>query len=440
MSTTRYSSGDTGNHGVRDRVRWLAILLAGITLPMISVATAVAITPSAAFANGFGTTLGSNPGASGQCTWWAENEFHQFNGVYVDTLGPNNGNAMFWGENAQSHGWTITTQPQVNSIVVFQPGIDGAGSVGHVAWVSAVSGTNISVSEMDFPAAGVVSTRQNIAGVNTGTTAGLTNIVYITPGSTTPSPSSTPTTQAVHVADVTGNGRADLVAVNDNSTYVMLSTGTGFSAPQEWSNYPFYGTKGTYLADVTGNGRADLVAVNDNSTYVMLSTGTGFSAPQEWSNCPFYGTKGTYLADVTGNGRADLVAVNDNSTYVMLSTGTGFSAPQEWSNSPFYGTKGTYLADVTGNGRADLVAVNDNSTYVMLSTGTGFSAPQEWSNTPFYGTKGTYLADVTGNGRADLVAVNDNSTYVMLSTGTGFSAPQEWSKLPVLRDQGHLPG
>jgi hypothetical protein len=67
--------------------------------------------------------------------------------------------------------------------VVFQPLIDGAGNVGHVAWVTAVSGSNIDVSEMDFPTKYVVTSRTNIPGVNTGLTEGLTNIVYIIPQS-----------------------------------------------------------------------------------------------------------------------------------------------------------------------------------------------------------------------------------------------------------------
>jgi hypothetical protein len=142
-----------------------------------------------------------------------------------------------------------------------------------------------------------------------------------------------------HPGNVNGDGKADLVAINDTSTFVMLSTGTGFAAPQQWSNTAFYGTKATLVADVNGDGKADLVAINDTSTFVMLSTGTGFAAPQQWSNTAFYGTKATLVADVNGDGKADLVAVNGDGAWVMISTGTGFSSPIQWSNQPFYGTK-----------------------------------------------------------------------------------------------------
>ncbi len=97
----------------------------------------------------------------------------------------------------------------------------------------------------------------------------------------------------------------------------MPSTGTGFGPPQGWSNVPFYGTRGTFLADVNGDRKADLVAVNDDSVWVMLSTGTGFAPPVAWSTSLFYGNVTTTIGDVTGDGKADLIAINANSTWVM---------------------------------------------------------------------------------------------------------------------------
>jgi hypothetical protein len=66
----------------------------------------------------------------------------------------------------------------------------------------------------------------------------------------------------------------------------------------------------TLLGDVDGDGLSDLVAVNDDDTWVMLSTGSEFSAPTQWSGEPFFGTKATLLGDITGDGWSDLVAVN----------------------------------------------------------------------------------------------------------------------------------
>jgi FG-GAP-like repeat len=95
-----------------------------------------------------------------------------------------------------------------------------------------------------------------------------------------------------HVADVTNDGRSDLIGWNDASAWVELSTGTGFSAPQDWAEgTPFHGSVTNLTGDVNGDGRSDLIGWNDASAWVELSTGTGFSAPQDWAEGNrFYGS------------------------------------------------------------------------------------------------------------------------------------------------------
>jgi hypothetical protein len=249
------------------------------------------------------------------------------------------------------------------------------------------------------------------------------------------------------LADVNGDGKADAVAFNGSNIYVMTSNGSGFNSPALWSSTnPFYGTHDTFstqLADVNGDGKADAVAFDGSSVYVMLSSGSGFGASTIWSgpNIPFYGSASqianpTQLADVNGDGKADAVAFNGSNIYVMLSNGSGFNQPILWpSTNPFYGTHDTFstqLADVNGDGKADAVAFDGSSVYVMLSSGSGFGASTQWSNVQFYGTapqaaNPTQLADVNGDGKADAVAFNGSSVYVMLSNGSGFNSPIQWS-------------
>jgi surface antigen len=100
-----------------------------------------------------GQTLSYNEGASGYCTWWAIDEFHGYTGLYPDFFDPaNDGNAGYWATDAAYDGWTVTGTPRVDSIAVFPPGVNGAESDGHVAWVTAVSGSQITISEMNGPA------------------------------------------------------------------------------------------------------------------------------------------------------------------------------------------------------------------------------------------------------------------------------------------------
>ena len=95
----------------------------------------------------------ANPYANGQCTYGADGIFASYiselyypNGQYP----PNFGNAYSWASNAASNGWTVSATPQLNSIVVFQPGADGTDPVdGHVAWVTNISGATVTVDEMN---------------------------------------------------------------------------------------------------------------------------------------------------------------------------------------------------------------------------------------------------------------------------------------------------
>jgi GH25 family lysozyme M1 (1,4-beta-N-acetylmuramidase) len=227
--------------------------------------------------------------------------------------------------------------------------------------------------------------------------------------------------------DVNGDGKADLVAQNAESTWVMTSTGSAYAAPAKWSNVAFYGDTANHVGDVNGDGKADLVAQNAGSTWVMTSTGSGFSTPVNWSSGAFYGELANHIGDVNGDHKADLVAQNAGSTWVMTSTGSGFSTPVNWSNVAFYGELANHIGDVNGDGKADLVAQNADSTWVMTSTGSGFAAPVKWSGMAFYGDAANHIGDVNGDHKADLVAQNAGSTWVMTSTGSSFSTPVNWS-------------
>lgn len=60
------------------------------------------------------------------------------------------GNAENFPGNASAAGFNVSYVPHVNSIVYFPPGVNGAGEVGHVAWVEGVSGNTITVSQYNY--------------------------------------------------------------------------------------------------------------------------------------------------------------------------------------------------------------------------------------------------------------------------------------------------
>lgn len=73
----------------------------------------------------------------GQCTWWADLRYHALTGHFV----PWGGDAHTWLDNAHNSGWSVSNTPPtgIPSIIILQPGVQGAGGLGHVAVVEGVN-------------------------------------------------------------------------------------------------------------------------------------------------------------------------------------------------------------------------------------------------------------------------------------------------------------
>ncbi len=93
-----------------------------------------------------GATIDANPlaGYEGYCTWGAQEQIHDHTGYYIKAL---TGNAENWAYQAEAGGWTVVGEAQPHSIAVFSSSL--VGGVGHVAWVDAVSGRDITITEMN---------------------------------------------------------------------------------------------------------------------------------------------------------------------------------------------------------------------------------------------------------------------------------------------------
>jgi hypothetical protein len=71
-----------------------------------------------------------------QCTWWANQRYHQLHGIYVPwTI---NSNAWAWSNRARDFHWVVSSYPTPGDIIVLQPWVQGAYGLGHVAVVESV--------------------------------------------------------------------------------------------------------------------------------------------------------------------------------------------------------------------------------------------------------------------------------------------------------------
>lgn len=83
-----------------------------------------------------GSSGSSNLFPQGQCTWWANERYHQLHGTFVPwTM---NADAGQWAARAAEFGWHVSGSPEKGAIIVLQPWVQGAYGAGHVGVVEQV--------------------------------------------------------------------------------------------------------------------------------------------------------------------------------------------------------------------------------------------------------------------------------------------------------------
>jgi len=240
--------------------------------------------------------------------------------------------------------------------------------------------------------------------------------------------------QNIYFADVDGDGKADAIVSNPTGIAVSLSDGTQFQRYDPWTREPFFGSVSNrinnYFADVTGDGKADAIVVNQSGITVRRSNGRRFEGNETWTREPFIGGLGNYFADVTGDGKADAIVVNTNGITVRPSDGERFLRNEQWTNEPLYGNATLYFADVNGDGKADAIIVHSNGITVRLSDGRRFLPGRTWVRHAYYGAIATAFVDVDGDGKADAVVVNPDEIAIRFSDGERFVDTESWARNP----------
>lgn len=263
---------------------------------------------------------------------------------------------------------------------------------------------------------------------------------------------------AVVIADVNGDGFPDLVEIGaDQTIAVLLNKGDGtFRAPVEYYVTLSAATSSTgpqpkalAVADVNGDGKPDIVAVNtgDSTVSVLLGNGDGTfqaqtaeeAAKGKGKAAPSYavgqGVTSLAVADLNGDGKPDIVTADftDNTVSVLLNKGNGTFAARSTmlvGNGPDFVT----VADLNKDGKADIVVSDsgDNSFNVLLNKGNGaFTLQPEIQVGPLPAQSTlqmTVVGDFNNDGNLDVISTNTdpNSDVVMFYPGNGnggFGAP-----------------
>jgi hypothetical protein len=249
---------------------------------------------------------------------------------------------------------------------------------------------------------------------------------------------------SVAVGDFNGDGKLDFVVAQsgNGSLDVFLGVGDGtFQLPIPGIIDPlgFSGNpQGAVVADLDGDGKLDLVAVNLNGfgkdVVVLLGNGDGtFGAPAYFgsSNTLRPEAQAAVIGDFNGDGKPDLAVANfaDDNVGILLNQGTRQPASCFFpavnyaaGNSPVAISAGDFNLD----GKPDLVAANNipsGTVSRLLGNSNGTfqaAAPYAASTNP----AAVAAADFNRDGKPDLVVAdfgvfNSNAGDISVLLGAG---------------------
>ena len=242
---------------------------------------------------------------------------------------------------------------------------------------------------------------------------------------------------SIALADLNGDKKLDLIAVNRDDGTVMVLLGNGDGTFQEGLTYPA-GVRpvSVSVGDFNKDGKPDLAVAalcgsagchQQGSVSILLGNGDG-SFKSGASYDVGFSPAAVTVGDVDGDGKLDLVVANSCGKSVACSKGTASVLMGDGKGSFTLKTdvdlgkrvSSVALADLNGDGKLDLIAANsaDNQVGILLGSGDGtFSSQVAYA--VGVGPSGVIVADFDGDGRPDVAVANLKNSTVSLLHGNG---------------------
>ncbi|MGB8579318.1 MAG: Ig-like domain repeat protein [Candidatus Sulfotelmatobacter sp.] len=264
------------------------------------------------------------------------------------------------------------------------------------------------------------------------------------------------------VADLNGDGKPDVVVTNISGTVsVFLGNGDGTFQPavsyDASSPGPQVGPSSIAIADVNGDGKADLIVTTwfgcfpsgctgNGSVDVLLGNGDGTFQPAVDYDSGGFDADSVAVADLNGDGKLDLVVGNwcggsgtcSAAVTVLLGNGDGTFQSAVPYGSVVGGVLSVAIADLSGDGKLDVLAAYYGpccgpTGITGVLTGKGDGTFQPGASYAGVGGGSVTVGDVNGDGKPDLIVTypcedtsfcNNSTVGVMLGNGDGTFQPQ----------------
>ncbi len=247
---------------------------------------------------------------------------------------------------------------------------------------------------------------------------------------------------AIGVGDIDGDGRPDLIQVDNLSPTLKLiknnSTGgildnTSFDPPVGFNSGN--GIEFLDVQDLNGDGKPEIITCNrtDNTLSVFRNTAVAGTIDNSSlaASVDFPAGKGPFnlaIADIDADGKADLIVSNtDSNTISILKNG---SSPGKIKNSSFSvpvsfisGSKPALIdvGDLDGDGKPDIAVSNNlsgtssvfkNITAAGVIDQNSFAAKSDFTSgqSPY----GIVIGDLDGDGKPEISVANQGSNTITI--------------------------
>ncbi|MCG7547060.1 toxin TcdB middle/N-terminal domain-containing protein [Pseudoalteromonas sp. Of7M-16] len=233
------------------------------------------------------------------------------------------------------------------------------------------------------------------------------------------------TDDSVHLADMNGDGKTDLLIGRQRDTLVQeLDEANNWQTSFSLNGlYYQLNNSNTILIDINNDKRTDVLYAHSSRGRVLshiaqLNLEDGWSEPKTLplhSHASGYefGDNNIRFADMNGDGLPDLVAIVNAGVRYFPNRGLGgFGEPVAFTNSPrLFNLDNVQLIDMNADGKADLVHAAGMRASIWLNKGISTQNASSAAFTNSYDVDSPTtarnisvdLADMNGNGSTDIV-------------------------------------
>jgi VCBS repeat protein len=224
---------------------------------------------------------------------------------------------------------------------------------------------------------------------------------------------------SIAIADVNHDGKPDIIVANtaDETISVLLGDGKGHFTPAAGSPFPCgKGANDIAVADMNGDGNADLVIANTGTPYLTVLLGDGKGGFKPSPHSPFATTSyphvhGVAVADFMGDGKLAAVTDSWGHNQILLIPGDGngnLILPGKFFPTGKRPYERLRSADFNRDGKPDVVTTDLDINAVTILLGDGRGGFREASGSPFPAGVfpwGVAIDDMNHDGHLDLVVI-----------------------------------